>query len=344
VSLIAARALRWYDRHGRHDLPWQHPRSAYRVWVSEIMLQQTQVATVIPYFLRFVTELPDMATLAAAPRDRVLALWSGLGYYQRARHLHEAAAICMRDHDGELPRALSSLTALPGVGRSTAGAILALAHGQRQPILDGNVRRLLCRHRGVRGWPGNAAVLAELWKIAEASLPDARIDDYTQALMDLGATVCTPTAPRCEQCPLRDDCIAQREGIVAQLPQRRPSKALPTRQTCVLIACDDKRRILLQRRPRVGVWAGLWSLPEAVDTDSAQAWLSRHAQVGESRHLASFTHTFSHYRLQIQPLLWSNVRRRDRIGDNDDLRWQALAEMRELGLPAPIRKLLEGLS
>lgn len=343
MSRIATRALRWFDRHGRHDLPWQHPRSAYRVWISEIMLQQTQVATVIPYFLRFTAEFPDMAALAAAARDRVLAAWSGLGYYQRARHLHESAAICMRDHGGELPCDFASLLALPGIGRSTAGAILALAHGQRHSILDGNVRRLLCRHRGVRGWPGDTATAGELWRIADECLPHSRLGDYTQALMDLGATVCKPTAPDCCTCPLRKDCVAHGEDIVAQLPQRRPSKAMPLRQTCVLIARDDEDCILLLKRPPTGIWAGLWSLPETADVAAARAWLARHARSDQMQALAPFAHTFSHFRLQIQPLLWANVHRRDRIGENDELRWQPRARMRELGLPAPIRKLLEGL-
>lgn len=345
MSAIAARALAWFDRHGRHDLPWQHPRDAYRVWISETMLQQTQVVTAIPYFQRFLAALPDVPTLAAAPLDRVLALWSGLGYYARARNLHATAQACMRDHDGALPSDFTALLALPGIGRSTAGAILALAHGMAYPILDGNVRRLLCRHRGVRGWPGSAATQKVLWKIAVDELPTARIADYTQALMDLGAGVCTPRTPNCTACPLRADCVALREHIVTQLPERRPAKPVPTRDTVVVIACDGSGRVLLQRRPPTGVWAGLWSLPEAPDPATAQAWVARHLRVDVTvMELPAFVHKFSHFRLHVHPLLWRDARARDAVRDNDDLRWQAIDALAELGLPAPIRSLLQGLT
>ena len=340
----ATRLLAWFDLHGRHDLPWQHPRSAYRVWLSEVMLQQTQVATVIPYFQRFIAALPDIAALAAAEPDDVFALWSGLGYYSRARRLQEAARICIRDHHGELPRDFDALLALPGIGRSTAGAILALAHDLPYPILDGNVRRVLCRHRGVRGWPGSATTQKALWQIAEQQLPDARAADYTQALMDLGATVCMPTRPDCMACPLRDDCIALREVITAELPQRKPSKALPEREVHALIVRDRDGRTLLQRRPPVGVWSSLWSLPEAQSPDDAQCWLQRYAHAELFETLPTINHTFSHYRLRIHPLLWRDARSRDAIGDTADLRWQSHDALTEIGLPAPIRKLLERLS
>lgn len=352
MTAIAPRLLRWFDTHGRHDLPWQHPRSAYRVWISEAMLQQTQVVTAIPYFQRFVRELPDIATLAAAPLDDVFALWSGLGYYSRARRLHETAGICMREHGGELPQAFDTLLALPGIGRSTAGAIMALAHDQPFPILDGNVRRVLCRHRGVHGWPGKASVQRALWRIAQEALPDSRSADYTQALMDLGAMACTPTAPACGDCPLREDCVALRDDTVAALPERRPPKALPMRDVFALIARDAHGRVLLQRRPAIGVWAGLWSLPEAADIAAAQAWVNRHARADAHESLPTIPHAFSHYRLRIHPLLWREVQARSGVRDNDGvessseppLRWQSPNRLHELGLPAPIRKLLEELS
>jgi len=340
---IATRLLAWFDHHGRHDLPWQHPRSAYRVWVSETMLQQTQVATVIPYFQRFIATLPDLAALAAAPLDDVFALWSGLGYYSRARRLQETALICMRDHGGELPRDFDALLALPGIGRSTAGAILAQAWGMPYPILDGNVRRVLCRHRGVRGWPGSAATQKELWRIAERQLPDARIADYTQALMDIGATVCTSSKPACPSCPLHADCIAFRDGTTDRLPERKPSKALPERAVYALIARDRDGRTLLQRRPPVGVWASLWSLPEAHDIDDAELWLHRHVQVGACEMLRPIRHDFSHFRLHIHPLLWRDARAGDAIGDTENLRWQSIDALAGIGLPSPIRKLLENL-
>jgi A/G-specific adenine glycosylase len=307
------------------------------------MLQQTQVATVIPYFLRFMVALPDLAALAAAPLDDVFALWSGLGYYSRARRLQETALICMRDHGGELPRDFDALLALPGIGRSTAGAILSQAYGLPYPILDGNVRRVLCRHRDVRGWPGSAATQKELWRIAEQQLPDARIADYTQALMDLGATVCTSSKPSCPSCPLQADCIANRDGTTDQIPERKPSKALPEREVYALIARDRDGRTLLQRRPPTGVWASLWSLPEAQNIDDAKLWLHRHVRAGEYEMLRPIRHTFSHFRLRIHPLLWRDARVGDAIGDTDGLRWQSAEALVAIGLPSPIRKLLEGL-
>ena len=340
---FAARVLTWFDLHGRHDLPWQHPRSAYRVWLSEIMLQQTQVGVVAPYFQRFVEALPDLPALAAAPLDHVFALWSGLGYYSRARNLHRAAQICVEQHAGELPRDFDALLALPGIGRSTAGAILAQAHGLRLPILDGNVRRLLCRHRGVHGWPGEALVQKHLWAIAESLLPTARLADYTQALMDFGATVCTRSKPACVSCPLRADCVALNDGVVSQLPQSRPGKILPTREAIVLLLRDDNDRVLLARRPLSGVWASLWSLPEFATREDAGIWLRRHARADmeKAEPLQTIEHGFSHYRLRLHPLLCRNAQARDAIGDTDDLRWQAADQLDRVGLPAPIRKLLQ---
>ena len=341
--ILAARLLAWFDIHGRHALPWQHPRSAYRVWISETMLQQTQVGVVIPFFERFIHALPDLAALAAAPIDQVFALWSGLGYYSRARRLHQAAQTCMREHGGALPPDFDGLLALPGIGRSTAGAILAQAYGLPFPILDGNVRRVLCRHRGVHGWPGQAAVLERLWRIAESQVPAARVADYTQAQMDLGASVCTPVAPGCPSCPLNADCVALRDGIVANLPERKPSKALPEREIYALIARNREGRILMHRRPPTGVWASLWSLPEADGVEAATLWLDRHARVGVVDRLPTIRHTFSHFRLRIHPLMWNDARPNDAIGDTGDLRWQSPDALSELGLPSPIRKLLEGL-
>ena len=247
---VARRLLRWFDRHGRKDLPWQHPRTPYRVWLSEVMLQQTQVASVIPYFLRFVEKFPSLPALAAAAQDDVLALWSGLGYYSRARNLHRAARVCVVDHHGgDLPVNFDALIALPGIGRSTAGAILAQAHCQRLAILDGNVKRVLTRMHGLRGWPGSAAVETQLWKFAELHMPRERIADYTQAIMDMGATLCTRSRPQCSACPLAADCVAHRDGLTAQLPERKARRALPTRSTVMLLLRDRTGRLLLQRRP-----------------------------------------------------------------------------------------------
>ena len=337
---FSRRLLVWYDRHGRHDLPWQHPRSAYRVWIAEVMLQQTQVATVVAYFLRFVETFASLRALAAAPLDDVLALWSGLGYYSRARNLHRAAQICVERHRGALPRDFAALAALPGIGRSTAGAILAQAHGLRCTILDGNVKRVLERHHGVRGWPGATATQKKLWALAESHTPQARVADYTQAIMDLGATVCTRSRPRCADCPLKQTCAANREGIVAQLPQRKPKRALPTRKTVMLVLRDRAGRILLERRPPSGVWAQLWSLPEADDAHAARRHLGKPLKL---RALPPFVHTFSHYRLDVAPMTAIVAASRG-IADAPGRRWLLPRDAAALGLPAPVRKLIEACS
>lgn len=340
---LAERLLAWFDRHGRHDLPWQHPRDAYRVWLSEVMLQQTQVVTVIPYFQRFTTALPTLRDLAEADEDTVLALWSGLGYYRRARFLHAAAKQCVERHGGELPKDFDALVALPGIGRSTAGAILAQAHGLRFPILDGNVKRVLTRYHGIHGHPGQSAVEKELWTLADGHTPSARAADYTQAIMDLGATVCARAKPACDQCPLAVDCVALRDGLTAQLPASKPTKTSPTRSTVMLVLRDAKRRVLLERRGPQGVWAGLWSLPEASDTDAAWTCAQRFARIDDAQSLTPFVHVFSHYKLKVEPLLFDGATSLATIADNAQLRWCEPGELGALGLPAPVRSLLQSL-
>ena len=343
MTAFAAAVLAWFDRHGRHDLPWQHPRDAYRVWLSEIMLQQTQVATVIPYFQRFMAKLPTLRNLAAADEDTVLALWSGLGYYRRARFLHRAAQLCVELHSGELPRDFDSLAALPGIGRSTAGAILAQAYGLRFPILDGNVKRVLTRYHGIAGHPGEREVEKQLWLRAGQHTPAERTADYTQAIMDLGATVCVRTRPLCNACPMRGDCVAFRENLTTQLPTPKPGKTIPTRSTIMLILRDREGRMLLRRRGAQGVWSGLWSLPEADEIDNAWREAQRHARIDDAQSLTPFVHVFSHYRLQIQPLLFDGAAPIHAIADNADLRWCTIADLPALGLPAPVRTLLMAL-
>lgn len=349
MAELASRLLPWFDRHGRHDLPWQdtpsNRRTPYRVWVSEVMLQQTQVATVIPYFERFMHALPDLRALAHASEDQVFALWSGLGYYRRARHLHRAAQVCVAQHGGGLPRDFASLAALPGIGRSTAGAILALAHGERFPILDGNVKRVLTRVHGVHGDPSERTIEQRLWALADSNTPDERVADYTQAIMDLGATACTRANPRCGECPLRDACIAHQQGLTGRLPQSRPTRTLPQKQTVMLILRDAEERILLQRRGASGVWSGLWSLPEAADRASADRIACQLAQhdARQAESLPPFLHVFTHYRLHAQPLLWRDVSAHRAVADAPDQRWCTREELVALGIPAPVRKLLNHL-
>jgi A/G-specific adenine glycosylase len=343
---FARRLLHWYDRHGRHDLPWQdtptNRRTPYRVWVSEVMLQQTQVATVIPYFERFMQALPGVAALAAAPEDRVMALWSGLGYYRRARHLHAAAQACMIDHAGELPRDFDALAALPGLGRSTAAAILAQAHGQRHAILDGNVKRVLARFHGIAGWPGERGIEQALWLHAETHTPSTRVADYTQAIMDLGATVCTRTNPRCAECPQSRECAAHRDDLTGTIPAPRPTRALPEKHIVFVVLRDQHGRVLLQRRPPQGVWPRLWSLPEANDADTAGTLAAQLATLDTAiaTTLPGVRHTFTHFRLQAAPLEWRGVCATARLADDPDSRWCSPGEIATLGIPAPVRKLL----
>ena len=340
---FAPRLIAWQKKHGRHDLPWQRTRDAYRIWLSEIMLQQTQVATVIPYYERFLAEFPDVHALAAAPIDRVLELWSGLGYYRRAHHLHEAACAIVARHGGAFPRDAESIATLPGVGRSTAAAIAAFAFGQRTAILEGNVKRVLARHRGVEGYPGAPKVQAKLWSIAESLLPSADIDVYTQALMDLGATVCTRSAPRCGACPVAVDCVALASDRVAFLPSPRPAKDRPKRAVRVLLM-EHAGTMLLEKRPALGIWAGLWSLPELDPAaDVAQHCKARYAagvEVGDE--LDPIEHGFTHYQLTMHPQRVI-VRTRPSRAEAPGMLWLTREDALAAALPAPIRKLLEQL-
>ncbi|MDX1432227.1 MAG: A/G-specific adenine glycosylase [Gammaproteobacteria bacterium] len=344
---FGARLLEWYDAHGRRDLPWQHPPTPYRVWVSEIMLQQTQVQAVIPYFQRFMQRFADVHALAAAPVDEVLHLWSGLGYYARARNLHRAAAVVVAEHGGELPTTLQELIALPGIGRSTAAAILALSHGDHHAILDGNVKRVLCRYHAIEGWPGTGSVSRRLWAIAEAHTPDDRVAAYTQAIMDLGATVCTRSQPACGDCPVNGDCLALAEGRESELPTPRPRKAKPIRETIFVIVRDPRGRVLLERRPPAGVWGGLWSFPECDPGTEITAWCLEN--LGLSVHpfaeLEPLRHTFSHFRLDITPTLVDVDGGPSAVGVRDDVdrQWYDQSHAERIGLAAPVTRLLEEL-
>ena len=332
MTPFSTRLLRWWRQHGRHDLPWQHPRTPYRVWVSEIMLQQTRVETVVGYFERFMAAFPDIETLAAAGLDDVLAHWSGLGYYARARNLHAAAKRIVDDHGGEFPNDVEALNALPGIGRSTAAAIVAQGFDERAPILDGNVKRVLARHAGVEGWPGRSPVERALE--AEARTPATRAADYTQAIMDLGATLCTPKTPDCAACPVGADCVAHRDGRTHELPTPKPRKALPTREQRFGVFRDADGRVLLERRPPSGIWGGLWCLPagsEPAGTPVADADLPE-----------SIDHVFSHFRLRMT-LDHRVIEAAHCVADRDDRRWMALDEALAAGLPRPVRTILERL-
>jgi A/G-specific adenine glycosylase len=345
-TAIAPRLLAWFDAHGRHDLPWQRERTPYTVWVSEVMLQQTQVATVVPFYLRFIARFPTVEVLAAAPLDDVLRLWSGLGYYARARNLWNAARAVAAQHGGRVPETFDDLHALAGIGRSTAGAILAQARGARFPILDGNAKRVLARYYAVAGWPGERDVQEELWTLAERQTPHERIADYTQAIMDLGATLCTRARPACTVCPLAETCSACRAGTQAIYPTSRPKRSRARRSVTVLVVENPDGCVLLARRPARGIWGGLYSFPELVDGDTAVEWCARTlgARVAAERELATIEHGFTHFDLDLAPH-WLRLAAAPRVvQDRDDLCWHRPGEAPAVGIPAPVAALLDLLS
>ena len=330
----------WYAKHGRHDLPWTRSRSPYHVWLSEIMLQQTQVSTVLGYFSRFISALPTVQALADAPEDQVLGLWTGLGYYSRARNLHKAAKRCVEIHGGAIPDNFAALIALPGIGRSTAGAILSQAFNQPFPILDGNVKRVLTRVIGERDWPGKPAVEKRLWSLAETLMPASDVADYTQAIMDLGATLCTRSKPRCVACPLNELCVAHETGNTGNIPARKPKKPVPERQCAVVWLQDSDGAHFLKKRPETGIWGSLWSLPQFDDVADANAWLAEQG-IQEARELPAFRHVFTHFKLEITPVHAVVTRKPQRVREDLPSTWADADTLSTLGMPAPIRKLLE---
>lgn len=334
--------LEWFDRHGRKDLPWQRDPSSYRVWISEIMLQQTRVSSVIDYFQRFVERFPDIAALANAPMDEVLHYWSGLGYYARARNLHKAALMIRDQYQGVFPRRFEEVIGLPGIGRSTAGAILSLAQSQRYAILDGNVKRVLARFHAIEGWPGQATVQAMLWQFAEQHLPKNRLAHYTQAMMDLGATRCTRVQPLCQECPLSAGCAARLQGRVHELPTPKPSKPLPTRKTQMLLLQNEHDEILLEKRPDSGIWGGLWSFPEcAADTNLAD-WCQDTLgfQLERCKVWPEVRHTFSHFHLSITPTHAHIEGPPKRVMESQRYVWYNSKRPQAYGLAAPVIRLL----
>jgi A/G-specific adenine glycosylase len=338
VRSFATRLIAWHKHHGRHDLPWQNTRDAYKIWLSEIMLQQTQVTTVIPYYEKFLNNFPTVEALAAAPLDAVLALWSGLGYYSRARNLHQAAVLIVEHHGGKMPDDPERVEALPGIGRSTAAAICVFAYGRRHAILDGNVKRVLARYSGVRGYPGETKVQEILWRKAESLLPQKKgIVAYTQGLMDLGASLCARTKPQCAQCPLRADCVAHLRGLTASLPTKKPRAALPQRATTMLLM-RNAGEILLEKRVASGIWGGLWSLPEVSHAREVAAAAKRYGvSVLTSKSLPEIAHGFTHFKLQIAPLLLEVKKAKRSV---PGVVWLPVADALTAAIPTPVRNII----
>ena len=339
---LAPQLLAWFESGGRKDLPWQRNPTPYRVWVSEIMLQQTQVATAIPYYEAFMRRFPDVRALASAPLDEVLHLWSGLGYYARARNLQRAAQAIVARHGGKFPAAIDQAMALPGIGRSTAGAILALSRGEPHPILDGNVKRVMARYFGVEGHPGVPAVERRLWALAEACTPRERVAEYTQAVMDLGATICTRSRPACLLCPVNRGCLARAEDLQDRLPAPRPRAARPTREAWLIVAMRGSHRVLLERRPPSGIWGGLWGLPECPTHAHAQQWCREHLSgAGIPCPSDPLKHAFSHFDYRMQPLVVRCLGKSGSLRDDDRYLWYDTRQPAKIGLPRPIATLID---
>lgn len=343
---FSQKLLAWFQEHGRHNLPWQKDKTPYKVWVSEIMLQQTQVNTVIPYFQRFMTAFPTVKALADAHEDAVLHQWTGLGYYARARNLHKAARAIQHQYRGSFPDTVEELTSLPGIGRSTAGGIIAAAMNKRAVILDGNVKRVLCRYYCIEGWPEQSDTNRKLWTIAEELTPDEQCADYNQAIMDLGASLCARSRPACELCPLKNDCKAHREGRTTDFPRKKLKKKLPVKATTMLVLqTHEESKVLLEKRPAAGIWGGLWSLPEIPPGDSPAPFLVMHGLKGqgEARSWPPIRHTFSHYHLDITPMLITLEKQTGAVMEKGRWHWYDLASPSQVGLAAPVKKLLEAL-
>ncbi len=342
---LAPLLLEWWREHGRRHLPWQQNPTPYRVWVSEIMLQQTQVATVERYYPRFMRSFPGVLSLADADQDDVLHHWSGLGYYARARNLHRAARVVRDEHGGVVPEDFDALHALPGIGRSTAGAILALSRNQRHPILDGNVKRVIARVFEVGGWPGRSTVARELWALADRCTPGGEAATYTQAIMDLGATLCTRSRPDCDRCPLRSICRARSAGTQADYPGRAPKRKRPSRRTAVILCLRHDGRVLLEKRPSDGIWGGLWGLPEADSVDNASRF--GESQFGTSPESIevrdAVSHAFTHFELEMTPVLLRLPATHAAIMEETRWLWYNLRDPARVGLAAPVSRLLESL-
>lgn len=334
--------LDWYQKYGRKTLPWQLEKTPYKVWLSEVMLQQTQVATVIPYFERFMERFPTVTDLANAPLDEVLHLWTGLGYYARARNLHKAAQMVANLHNGVFPETFEEVAALPGVGRSTAGAILSLSLGKHFPILDGNVKRVLARCYAIGGWPGKKDVEKKLWDISEQVTPAQGVSQFNQAMMDLGAMVCTRSKPKCELCPVNNICVAYANNSWASYPGKKPKVTIPER-TGYLLMMQHQDSVLLAQRPPVGLWGGLYCFPQFETENELRDWLAQHQIPADNlTQLTAFRHTFSHFHLDIVPM-WLPVPSFSGCMDEGAALWYNLAQPPSVGLAAPVERLLQQL-
>ena len=337
--------LAWFDSHGRHDLPWQQEPTPYHVWLSEIMLQQTQVVTVVPYYNRFLDKFPTIELLANADIDDVLSNWAGLGYYARGRNLHRAAKMICDNFDGELPADKEELLTLPGIGRSTAGAIMALAFKQHHTILDGNVKRVLCRFYAVARWSGESAVEKQLWQLAEDLTPENNVARYTQAIMDLGATICTRSNPKCDICPVSLECLARKQEAQDKYPAPKPKKAIPIRETVFLLLENRKGEMLLQKRPATGIWGGLWCFPECSPDDDIEECLLANTGFSGSiiQKLSVIKHRLTHFRMDILPI-HLKVKQCNNVREIDKQRWYMTGDALEFGVPTPVKNLLLTMS
>lgn len=338
--------LNWFKKYGRKNLPWQQNKSPYHVWLSEIMLQQTQVATVIPYFNRFTRQFPTLSSLAKADLDEVLCLWAGLGYYARGRNLHRCAQTIEKIYAGKFPQEVSQLQTLPGIGRSTAGAILALGFELAAPILDGNVKRVLTRFHAISGWPSLTTINKKLWELTEYYTPSKKIAEYTQAMMDLGALVCTRTQPKCKQCPLQSHCLAHTTANPSHFPSPKPTKKLPIRSIQMLILINKHKEILLERRPPMGIWGGLWSLPECPSNENAKNFSKEnyYCETEKSNKQTRIRHTFSHFHLEIEPIVMIVKKWRPPLMESERIVWYNVEQLKEKGLSAPVKKIIQQLN
>ncbi|MDQ8039256.1 MAG: A/G-specific adenine glycosylase [Rickettsiella sp.] len=340
------RVLNWFKQYGRKNLPWQQNKSPYQVWLSEVMLQQTQVSTVIPYFNRFIKRFPTLTTIADADLDEILGLWTGLGYYARGRNLHRCAQTIEKEYAGKFPKDLKKLQNLPGIGRSTAGAILALGFSKYAPILDGNVKRVLSRFHAINGWSGLIEINKKLWGLSEHYTPTKNVSDYTQAMMDLGALICTRTQPKCKQCPLQTHCLAYNTTNPTNFPSPKPSKKLPTRSIQMLILINKQREILLEKRPPCGIWGGLWSLPECSVSENVKKFSEEHyfCKTEKPNKQTQIRHTFSHFHLNIEPVLMMVKKWHPPVMESNRIVWYKIGQLNEKGLAAPVKKLIKQLN